>query len=105
MNPAVALAFVSCPPDHAAALARSLVEARVSACVNIIPAMQSVYRWQGEVCSESESLLLIKHPAEGFDALKAEVLKNHPYELPEVIAVKLTHGHAPYLQWILDSCA
>ena len=104
MSNDIAIALVSCPPEAAPHLARTLVEARVAACVNIIPAIQSVYRWRNKIEENTEALLLIKHPAAHFEALKAEVLKQHPYELPEVIAVKLTHGHAPYLQWILDSC-
>lgn len=99
-----AIAFVSCPAEQADALARALVEARVAACVNLVPGVRSVYRWQGTVETGDETLLLIKHPADGFEALRTQVLTLHPYELPEVIAVPLSQGHAPYLDWILASC-
>jgi periplasmic divalent cation tolerance protein len=100
----VALAFVTCPADRAEALAAALVESRVAACVNIVPGLRSVYRWQGEVCRDDEALLLIKHPAAAFEALRAAVLAHHPYELPEIVAVDLDRGHPPYLDWVLASC-
>lgn len=100
----LAIAFVSCPAADADAIARALVEARVAACVNIVPQLRSIYRWQDAVETADEALLLIKHPAAGFEAVRAEVLRVHPYELPEIIAVRLDQGHAPYLAWILDSC-
>ena len=97
--------MVTCPADVAENLASALVECRVAACVNIVPGLRSVYRWQGEVCRDDEALLLIKHPTEGFDALRDAVLARHPYELPEIIAVDLARGHLPYLAWIIEACA
>lgn len=105
MSTDLAIAFVTCPPEHAATLATALVEARVAACVNIVPAVRSIYRWQDRVHDDGEALLLIKHPRAGFEALKAAVLARHPYELPEVIAVDVVDGHAPYLDWIRSACA
>lgn len=103
-SPAAALSFVSCPPDHAGRIARSLVEQKLAACVSIVPKLQSVYRWQGEIETAEESLLLIKHPASGFEALRSAVLATHPYELPEIVAVNIGDVHLPYLDWILASC-
>ncbi len=80
-----------------------LVAERHAACVNVIPSVRSTYRWQGEVQQDEESLLIIKTTAECFAALKEAVLKSHPYELPEIVAVNLSDGHAPYLDWILNS--
>ncbi|SFF48189.1 divalent cation tolerance protein [Fontimonas thermophila] len=100
-----ALALVTCPHDAAERLATALVEARVAACVNIVAHVRSVYRWNGELCRDDEALLLIKHPSAGFEALRAAVLAHHPYELPEIVAVDLDRGHAPYLDWLLASCA
>lgn len=80
-----------------------LVAERLAACVNVIPSVRSTYRWQGEVQQDEESLLIIKTTAERFAALKQAVLKSHPYELPEIVAVNLSDGHAPYLDWILNS--
>lgn len=105
MDAQIAIAFVSCPPEQADALARALVDARVAACVNIVPAVRSIYRWQDRVHDDTEALLLIKHPREGFEALRRTVLAHHPYELPEVIAVDVDHAHPPYLDWVLGACA
>ncbi len=101
----VALALVTCPPEHAEALARMLVERHVAACVNIVPTVRSIYRWQDGVADDTESLLLIKHPSAGFSALRDCVLERHPYELPEIVAVNLDQGHAPYLDWIRSACS
>ncbi|TJY59353.1 divalent-cation tolerance protein CutA [Sinimarinibacterium sp. CAU 1509] len=100
-----AIALVTCPPEHAEALARALIERRVAACVNIVPAIRSIYRWQDGVVDDSESLLLIKHPSAGFAALRDCVLEQHPYELPEIVAVNLDWGHTPYLDWIRSACS
>lgn len=97
------LALVTCPPAAAEGLAAALVETRVAACVNLVPGLRSIYRWQDAVQRDDESLLLIKTSAAQFEALKAEVLQRHPYELPEIIAVKVDAGHAPYLDWIARS--
>lgn len=102
---AVAITLVSCPPEHAERIARLLVDARLAACVNVLPQIKSIYRWHDATESADESLLLIKHPAQGFDAVRTAVLEAHPYELPEIIAVSLDEGHPPYLAWILASCS
>jgi len=93
--------YVTAPPAVAEALARALVAARVAACVNLLPAVRSVYRWQDAVHEDDESLLIIKTASDRFEALKTEVLKHHPYELPEIIAVPVAAAHAPYLQWLV----
>lgn len=98
------MVFVSCPPAKCEKLARSLIKDRLAACVNIIAAVKSVYRWKMKVHTDTESLLVIKTTSARFKALKMAVLKRHPYELPEIIAVKLAHGHTPYLNWIFESC-
>jgi periplasmic divalent cation tolerance protein len=97
------LALVTCPVDRAEALATALVEGRHAACVNIVPKVRSIYRWKGEVQNDDEALLVIKTQASAFDELKQAVLKLHPYELPEVIAVSVERGHQPYLDWIRES--
>ncbi|MDD3764178.1 MAG: divalent-cation tolerance protein CutA [Nevskiales bacterium] len=104
MSQTAAVALVTCPPDHAESLARHLVDTRVAACVNIVPAVRSVYRWQDAVQADDEALLLIKHAADSFDALRTEVLARHPYELPEIVTVHLDRGHTPYLDWIIANC-
>lgn len=99
------IAFVSCPSDVADSLASALVEARVAACVSVLPHIVSTYRWNGAVQRDAESLLLIKTTAVCFEDLRREVLAHHPYELPEVIAVDVACGHAPYLEWIAANTA
>ena len=100
MREGAVVALVTCPPDKADAIARALVEARVAACVNVVPAIASTYRWKDEICRDDEALLIIKTRRERFEDLKRAVLRVHPYELPEVIALDVTAGHAPYLDWI-----
>lgn len=95
--------LVTAPPEHAPRIAESLVAQRLAACVNLLPAVRSVYRWQDEVQQGEECLLLIKTAADSFESLRRAVLQIHPYDLPEVIALPLTAAHAPYLAWILQS--
>ena len=103
MSTEVRIVMVTCPPDRAADLAAALVQERHAACVNIVPAVQSVYRWKGAMQNDAEALLIIKTSAARFEALKLAVLRLHPYELPEVIAVNVEQGHQPYLDWVLDN--
>ena len=99
----VLVVLVTCPPDKAQAIANALVEERVAACVNVVPSLSSVYRWKGEVHREDEAMLLVKTTKDRFEALKQAVLKHHPYELPEVIAITVDRGHTPYLEWVIES--
>jgi len=94
-------------PDEAAGerIAAALVQERLAACVNRIPGIVSMYRWQGAVQRDSECLLLIKTTRDRFDALCARIVALHPYELPEVIAVDIALGHTPYLDWIARETA
>jgi periplasmic divalent cation tolerance protein len=86
--------------EEAAKIARALVEARLAACVNIIPGVRSIYRWQGAVEDEQEWTLLIKTRRGLFDAVKVEIAKAHSYQLPEILAVPLVDGVQSYLDWI-----
>lgn len=98
------LIYVSCgSEDNAREIAQALVQEQLAACVNILPPIQSVYRWQGEVESASEYLLLIKTRKEAFAALRERVCILHHYELPELIAVPIVAGLEPYLNWITES--
>ena len=92
-------------PDLAQKIASALVEAHEAACVNIIPGIRSIYRWQGKVCDEGECLLLIKTSAEKFEAVRATIRRLHSYEVPEIIAVPITAGDPDYLGWIASSIA
>jgi len=93
--------FCTCPDETVAErIAAVLVGEGLAACVNRIAGVASTYRWEGKICRDSEQLLLIKTTRERFDALRERILTLHPYELPEVIAVDIAVGSAPYLAWI-----
>lgn len=97
------ICLCSCPDDETAQiLAVSLLETRLAACVNILPAVQSVYQWEGKIERGQEVLLLIKTVQHLFPAIEEHILARHPYELPEIIAVPIETGLKPYLQWIDD---
>jgi periplasmic divalent cation tolerance protein len=91
------------PGDVAAAIARTLVEERLAACVNLVPHVRSFYEWKGAVVDEPEQLAIIKTTADGFAALRARLVDLHPYEVPEVIALSAADGHLPYLGWVRES--
>jgi periplasmic divalent cation tolerance protein len=97
--------LVTSPQAEATRIARELVDQRVAACVNIVSSVRSVYLWQGRVCDEAESLLVIKTTAAQFEQLRQRVIEAHPYDVPEVIALPITAGHLPYLEWIEHSTA
>ena len=86
--------------DEAAKIARSLVESRLAACVNVVPGVRSFYRWQGAVENAAEWLLVIKTSRELFDPLRATIEKLHSYEVPEAIAVSVVDGAPNYLGWM-----
>lgn len=85
--------------EEAESLARSIVEVRLGACVQIQP-IRSIYRWQGAVCDESEFRLSIKTRRAQFSALENFIQTHHNYETPEIVQVPITAGSAAYLQWI-----
>lgn len=95
------LIYCTCPdPGSARAIANSLVDKGLAACVSILPAVQSVYRWRGKRESAEEQLLVIKARSDVYGRLERAIVDQHPYELPEIIAVPITHGLAGYLAWI-----
>ncbi len=81
-------------------IARTLVEERLAACVNLVPGLTSVYRWEGRVVEDGEVLLIVKTTTQAFPRLKERVLALHPYTLPEIIALPIWEGHLPYLAWV-----
>jgi len=94
----------TCPDkDSAEQLAHLLVNEQLSACVNILPGISSIYWWQGQSTSAQEYLLLIKARKEQYQVLESRIKKLHPYEVPEIIAVSIENGLPEYLHWI-DSC-
>jgi periplasmic divalent cation tolerance protein len=89
--------------EHASQMANTLVEEQLAACVNLIPGLVSVFRWQGTVQQDEEVLLLIKTSQAVYPQLEQRIRALHPYELPEIIAVPIQTGQAEYLQWINNS--
>lgn len=95
------LVLTNVPPTEADAMARHCVDSGLAACVNVMPAMTSVYRWQGEIETATEQLLLIKTSKAAYPALQAVIEAHHPYELPEIISVPLGPSSPRYLQWLV----
>lgn len=83
------------------ALAEVLVGERLAACVNLVPGLRSIYRWNGAVQRDDELLAIVKTTRARFEALRARLVEVHPYEVAEVLALPVIAGHAPYLDWVV----
>ena len=90
--------------DTARAAARTLVEEKLAACGNIVPGVESVYRWEGKVETGSEVLVVFKTTIGRYPALEARVQTLHPYAVPEVLALRVVDGLPAYLRWVEESC-
>ena len=98
--------FCTCPDQETGvAIANTLVNDGLAACINIIPGLTSIYRWKGELQTGTEVLLMIKTPEALYAQVEAALQELHPYELPEIIAVPIEAGFTPYLDWIDDCCS
>jgi len=86
--------------DEAKKIAHALVERRLAACVNIVPRVESVYRWKGQVESAEEWLLLIKTRSSAFERVRDAITELHSYELPECVMLELAEGDKAYLDWL-----
>ncbi|MEZ4402083.1 MAG: divalent-cation tolerance protein CutA [Kofleriaceae bacterium] len=100
LDPVVVILSTVPADARGAALARALVDERVVACVNLVPAVRSIYRWDGAVADDTEQLAIIKTTAGRADAVVARLVALHPYQVPEALVVPVTGGHAPYLAWV-----
>lgn len=100
--PTPLLLMLSTLPDRetAAAIASTLVEQRLAACVSLLPQITSFYEWQGRLEQAQEILLLIKTTKQNYQAVEAALRENHPYELPEILAVPVEQGLPGYLDWV-----
>src|SRR5215208_6085009 len=97
---AIVVFMTAASGEEATRLADMLVGAHLAACVQILPEMESVYRWQGKIERQSEVLLLVKTTRAKFEDLEREVRALHSYETPEIVAVPIVIGSAPYLEWL-----
>jgi periplasmic divalent cation tolerance protein len=100
---AIVVLVAAANAEEAARLAEMLVGARLAACVQIMPKMESVYRWQGKIERQAEVLLIAKTTKSEFAELERSVRALHSYETPEIVAIPLTASSAPYLEWLLTS--
>ena len=99
------LLLSNCPPSSAQELANKLVEGSYAACVNIIPKIQSVYRWQGEICIDSEVTLTAKVSGSHVEACVSALRELHPYELPEILVLNAESSSLKeYCTWVDDEC-
>lgn len=97
------IVITNCPDEETANhIALAVVEARLAVCVNILPRVQSIYRWQGAVESAVEVPLLIKTTTTAYPALEAAIRERHPYEVPEIIALPISAGLPAYLNWVAE---
>ncbi|MDP9191693.1 MAG: divalent-cation tolerance protein CutA [Acidobacteriota bacterium] len=104
MKPVLVLTTVGADFD-ARALARTLVEARLAACVNIVERVHSVYRWEDRVAEEGEQLLLIKTTDMRVDALREELFRLHPYDVPEFVVLTIESTSEGYGAWLVGACS
>ncbi|MCA8960946.1 MAG: divalent-cation tolerance protein CutA [Planctomycetes bacterium] len=88
--------------DDAADLARTLVEERLAACVNIVPGVRSFYRWKGEICDESEVVLLIKTAPVSMGGFEERFKELHPYDCPELLILPIEEGFKEYFYWVQE---
>ena len=89
--------------EKAAEIARTLVEEKLAACGNVIPAVRSIYRWEGKVHDDAEALLVLKAPRKRLQELADRVVQIHPYELPEVVGLPIEGGNEKYIDWIIQT--
>ncbi|XP_043660072.1 protein CutA homolog [Drosophila teissieri] len=98
------VAFVTTPDRECAKkLARSIIERKLAACVNIVPQIDSIYMWEGKITEDSEYLMMIKTLTSRIDDLTKFVRENHPYSVAEVISLPIQNGNPPYLDWIAQT--
>lgn len=91
--------------ERAEAIARTLVGERLAACVQLVPGVRSIYRWEGDIQADDEVLCLIKTRAESFAALAGRVRELHPYQVPEILAFEVAEGSPAYLEWLAAETA
>ena len=102
-NNNVCIVLCTCPNDEAAErISSAIVEARLAACVNIVKAIQSVFRWDEKIQSENETLMIIKTVSSRYSELESMLQEVHPYDVPEILMIPVGAGSPPYLSWVMD---
>ena len=94
------IVLVTCPQEESESLSCALIESQLAACVNILPGVRSIYKWEGKMCNEQESLLVIKSKQNLFSRLQERVKELHTYSVPEIIAIGIEDGFKPYIDWL-----
>ena len=103
-NPSTLVVLVNtASEEEAVGIARTIVDERLAACANIVRGVRSIYRWQGKVEDETETTMIIKTVPERLSALTKRIVELHSYDVPEVIALAVVGGHAPYLDWVSEN--
>lgn len=95
--------LVTIPPERAHELARTLVSERLAGCVNVIGTVHSIYRWEGDIAEDPETLLLIKTTGERYPELEARIQAMHPYEVPEIVALPFDRALPAFQSWLLSA--
>lgn len=96
--------FCTCPDlETARRIAHDLVAGSMVACVNVVPGLRSIYRWNGSVNEDEEVLMILKTTGDRLEAARARLVELHPYDVPEFVALAASDGHDPYFQWVADS--
>ncbi len=90
--------------ETAEQIANELIDAKLAACVNILPAIKSIYRWQGKVENAVETIAFLKTTTRHLPDLKAKLRASHPYDVPEIICLPIVDGLPEYLQWVRECC-
>ena len=106
MDPETLLALSTFPDvETARRIAQQLVTENLAACANIIPAVESIYRWQDKIENSQETLVFFKTTADRYDAFQDKLKSLHPYEVPEIICLRIADGLPEYLRWVSAGCS
>jgi periplasmic divalent cation tolerance protein len=104
MSDEVRVVFCTFPdPETAHRISQAAVEKRYAACASLVPAVRSIYRWRDQVQQADEALVVYKTSAACYPDLEEFLLRSHPYEVPEIVALPISAGSAAYLDWVIDS--
>ena len=99
-SPVMTVLMTTPDTETAERIGGTVVEERLAACANVVAGVTSIFRWKGRVERESEVLVILKTTADEVDLLRERIVELHPYDVPEVIALSVSTGHAPYLDWV-----